>query len=59
MRELDDILADKIEYKKEYKYLEKIHESYHGINMNVYTNNDIYEAVNTAAGIDGFLKLPA
>ena len=54
MKTLDEILDTPVKYKPEFTYLEKCHESYHGVNRNLLTNNDISEAIRSAAGIDEY-----
>jgi hypothetical protein len=56
MKNLKEILDTPIKYKPKYAYLEHVHESYCGINMNPITNGDISEAIHTAAGIDDSLR---
>jgi hypothetical protein len=56
MKSLKEILDTPIKHKPEHDYLEHVHESYHGTNMNPITNGDISEAIHTAAGIDDSLR---
>ncbi len=54
MKTIDEILATPVKYKPEFAYLEKCRESYRGVNRNLRTNDDITEAIHTAAGIDDY-----
>lgn len=58
MKTIEQILSEPVKFKPEYAYLDKCHESYRGINRNVYSDNndDINEALKTAAGIDGYAR---
>jgi len=54
MKTIDEILETPVKYKPGFAHLEKCHESYRGVNRNIHTNDDIAEAVHTAAGIDDY-----
>lgn len=54
MKTIDEILATPVKYRHEFAYLEKVHETYRGVNRNIYDNSDISEAIHTAAGIDDY-----
>lgn len=57
MKTLNQILSEPIRYNDENKYREIISETYRGINRNLFMNDDVNEAVNTAAGIDTYKTL--
>lgn len=54
MKTLNQILSEAICFNDENKYREIISETYRGVNRNLLINDDVNEAVNTAAGIDTY-----
>ncbi len=54
LKSIEKILETPVKYKTEFAYLEKVHETYRGVNRNIHTNEDIDEAIHTAAGIDDY-----
>lgn len=55
MKTIQEILDEPRKTLPGYEY--EAHESYRGVNRNLRTNDDIAEAIGTAAGIDTFKVL--